>query len=199
MNPRQYEQPILGKPGAGLPFPQNLMVRYLIGPLMSKKLTWEENEKRFSEETKKILTLIEGLSEKELLTPVLVPPMRGIEDSSRFWSIAMTLDHMMIVGNRVAEAVEILSRGEVPKAKADIAAVKPHQLDKAENVLQNFKNFESKALEVLAKVKNRESSITFDHPWFGPFKASQWFWLMGTHQAIHRAQIKKIKELLAKS
>jgi hypothetical protein len=61
--------------------------------------------------------------------------------------------------------------------------------------LLNSRN-EILARDLLNKIKNRNSPTTFDHPWFGAFTAAQWFWLLGTHQAIHRAQIRKIKEIL---
>jgi hypothetical protein len=36
------------------------------------------------------------------------------------------------------------------------------------------------------------STTQFDHPWFGPFTAKQWYWLLGAHQAVHAKQVKAI-------
>jgi hypothetical protein len=49
----------------------------------------------------------------------------GIEDSSRYWSAAMVLEHLIEVGSRIATGVVELTHGQAASVKADIADVKP--------------------------------------------------------------------------
>ena len=51
---------------------------------------------------------------------------------------------------------------------------------------ENFKNF-------LQSVKDKNSKLTLAHPWFGPFNANQWFWLLGMQGGIHLKQIREKK------
>lgn len=48
-----------------------------------------------------------------------------MEDSSRYWSVFMTLDHLRIVNLGVADAIRLLGQDKVPERKADTATVKP--------------------------------------------------------------------------
>ena len=50
-----------------------------------------------------------GRSEPELTEAVLVPPQIGLEDSSRFYSYAMVLEHLTIIGNAIGRIVVELS------------------------------------------------------------------------------------------
>lgn len=187
----------LDPPGTPLPLAQRLVLRYFVGPYVSNKTSWEENLQVFETEGRRILSLVETKAADSLSRIVLVPSQRGLEDSSRNWSAAMTLDHLMIVGRSIERVVLALSEGKIPPGKASTAAVKPKSGGDAEAIRASFGTFvSSHAASLLARVENRHSSATFAHPWFGPMKASQWFWLLGTHQAIHRQQIEEIVKVL---
>lgn len=186
----------LEKPGAALPFLESLFVRYYIGPFVSKKFTWEENAARYKKETTKILQLIEGIPAHDLVKKTLVPPIKGIEDSSRNWSIIMTLEHLLIVSGNMAKFVELLSNGIQPEKKVDIAKVKPHEAPDPTQIMEQFKNSVNLAQSTLEKVKHRNSKLKHYHPWFGRINAGQWFWLMSAHQTLHRTQVEKIIEIL---
>lgn len=185
--------PKLAPPGAGLPFPENLIARFIVGPLQSRKYSWEENLARFEREGEKILQYVEGLSEAELNRQVLVPRLRALEDSSRFWSIAMTLDHLLIVGENMSWLIQELSNGRTPNIQVSTARVKPEQKELGCQIVARFRAFvKETGRNTLKHVNDRDSKTTLAHPWFGPFTAQQWFWLMSAHQAIHRNQVKHI-------
>ena len=189
----------LAAPGQGLPFPQNLVVRYL-APIKANKESWDQAESRFQRESEKILQLLEGLSKTELEQRILVPPMRGLEDSSRYWSIAMTLDHVLIVSRKMGGIIEALSQGRVPEEKVDLALVKPKAEENDANVVSLFQDYaQSGAREIRARVFDAESKTRYTHPWFGPIRAKQWFWLLGIHMGIHRKQIEAIRKQLKKN
>jgi hypothetical protein len=193
----QASAPKLAPPGAGVPLPQKLMMRFYIGPFIAGRAKWVASEQAFHKMNDRILKEIEGLTEKQLATKILVPSQIGLEDSSRYWSIAMVLEHIVIVGEAITSGITLLSSGKVPPVKVDLAAVKPLGELPVQTSVMNFKKFATDDFKnFLQQVKDKDSKLTFHHPWFGPFKASQWFWLLGTHGAVHLKQIREIKKRL---
>ncbi|MEZ0225079.1 MAG: DinB family protein [Alphaproteobacteria bacterium] len=183
----------LAKPGAGLPFVEGMIVRWWVGPVLSKKNTWDENKLRFEKTTQSLLKLIEGLDEAQLATRVLVPPQQGLEDSSRYWSAAMLFEHLVIVGEKVKGGILALSKGIVPVAKADTASVKPTSQPTAAEAIAGYRKFSSTVMDDLDKgVKDKDSKATFPHPWMGPLNCRQWHWLLAAHQGIHLRQLREI-------
>lgn len=187
----------LEKPGAGLPLAESLVLRFWVGPVMSKKASWEENWRRFDKTTASLLKLVDPLDETQLTTKVLVPSQRGLEDSSRYWSAAMLLEHLVIVGQQVKGGVLALSRDVIPKGKASVAAVKPPgQMTGAEAVAL-YKNFASTLkADIDTGVKDKDSKAKFRHPWLGPLTCRQWQWLFAAHQSIHLHQLHEIVKRL---
>ena len=186
-------QQSLGKPGAGVGLLQQLVMKFYIGPFVAAKSDWDEDSQKFYHSSKKILTMIEGLDDAALSQKVLVPPQRGLEDSSRYWSAAMTLEHIMIVGMGLRDIIIRLSQGKVPPGSVDTARVKPPGQTPPQAVVQNYKTFVGTVLDQIDKgVQNRDSKVTYMHPWFGNFTVRQWHWLLATHNDIHLQQLRAI-------
>lgn len=187
------KEPQLAPPGAGIPFLNRMALRLYVIPFVASKTPWDESKKRFRKITAKILQEVEGLSEEQMSRKVLVPPQRGLEDSSRYWSVAMTLEHLGIVGRGIRQAVEALTHDQVPQVEVNIALVKPHgRLNPAE-ALNDFKKFALEEFETV-NIGDRSSPLKLKHPWFGPLNAQCWYWLMAVHQGIHWQQIRAIKK-----
>ncbi len=190
-------EPKLAPPGAGIPFPQKLFLRFLVKPLVAHRQPWEHSEEKFKRISAKIEKEIVGLSEMQLENRVLVPPLRGLEDSSRYWSIAMTLEHLCIVGTQITALVRALDAGIIPPGEADTAKVKPDKIVQTKIVLEKFRFFtESQFPALLPSLKREHASPRFRHQWFGPLNSRGWYWLLATHQAVHLAQIREIKKAL---
>jgi hypothetical protein len=190
--------PQLAPPGAGLPWYHNLMLRFYVGPFVAGRAKWTVSEQTFHKVNGRILKEIEGLTEKQLSTKILVPPQLGLEDSSRYWSIAMVLEHLVIVGEGITQGIMLLSNGKIPPVTVDIAAVKPIGAMSASESVNQFKSFCGEDFKkFLQQVGDKNSPLSLKHPWFGPFKTSQWFWLLGMHGALHLKQIREIKKRLA--
>lgn len=190
-------EPKLEAPGAGLPWYHNLMLRYFVGPFVADKTDWNVSEQTFHKVNGRILKEIENLSEKQLATKVLVPPQMGLEDSSRYWSAAMVLEHLVIVSEAVTNGIVELSNGRVPPVKVDIAAVKPLGSMPVNEAVAEFKLLVTDDFKkFLQQVGNKNSELNLTHPWFGPFKARQWFWLLGTHHGLHLKQLREIRKRL---
>lgn len=173
------------------------MLRYYVGPFVANKADWNVSEQTFHKVNGRILKEIENLSVKQLGTKILVPPQLGLEDSSRYWSIAMVLEHLVIVSEAVTKGIIELSNGRVPPIKVDIAKVKPLGVMPVTEAIEEFKLFVTDDFKkFLQQVIDKNSDLTLNHPWFGPFKARQWFWLLGMHHGLHLKQIREIKKRL---
>jgi len=187
--------PKLAPPGAGIPIHQRLALRLLVNPLVASRSPWEESQETFLKITKKIRRELEGLTPEQLEKKVLIEPMTGLEDSSRFWSIAMTLDHVLIVARQIEALIRELDAGRVPPGVASTAALKPSGVPGTREILQSFDQFcDEEFPALLPSLKDRQSPTKFLHPWFGPMKAQAWYWLLGTHHGIHLKQIRAIKK-----
>jgi hypothetical protein len=183
----------LDKPGAGVPFFDGLLMRWYVGPVLSKKASWEENRKAFDKTTQALLKLVDGLDEKQLATRVLVPPQRGLEDSSRYWSAAMLLEHLIIVGKKTKAGIVALSQGIVPDVKVDTGKVKPLGEANPKDIMDAYRAFATTVMDELDReVKDKDSKASLKHPWMGPMTCRQWHWLLPTHQAIHLKQLREI-------
>jgi uncharacterized damage-inducible protein DinB len=183
----------LQRPGAGLPFLEWAIARFWYFPRYSRAAGWEQNLARMLKESAKALAWVEGLDAEKLSRQVLIERIPGIEDSSRFWSAAMTLDHLMIVGRLMVMAIEQLSAGKVPGVEADVAKVKPPAVQHGPEILAAFREFLQDAEKrIRASAPGMDTRLAFPHPWFGPMTPGQWLWLMANHHGIHRRQIQAI-------
>lgn len=193
-------EPVLEPPGAGISFPAQLYLRYYVKPFVASKTPWQVSKRRIDRIHQLIFEEVQGLSELELGQRILVPRLRGLEDSSRYWSILMTMEHVMIVGRKIYMTVPMLMRSHRPEEKADTAKVKPAGNDEKEILFQDFQRFMSKEFHDLNQQIPQEgisdSSLKYEHPWFGLMTARQWYWLLHVHANIHLQQIREIKKRL---
>jgi hypothetical protein len=188
--------PALQPPGAGLPWWELLAARYFIFPRACRRLSWEAAARLFQDEGAKILALWDALPVERLGERVLVRRLRGIEDSSRYWSTAMTVEHLVIVGRGIRATVRSLGRGEVPARVTRVEDVKPRGEAAPGDVRAQFVRLltEAKAEEETGQPIPRGTGPRYAHPWFGPIDAYQWHCLLGIHQRLHRRQIEAIRD-----
>ena len=176
----------LEPPGAGLPPLELAVARWVLFPFWCASTQWEKSHNIFQEETNKILSLCKSLSPAELTKPVLIDRLRGIEDSSRFWSIAMTMEHLCIVNDRIADLIVSLGRGIPPPGVIGTADVKPQGTWSAEESIERFRDSsESLIARANTEVENRDARTTFRHPWFGEMNVRQWNALTSLHQGVN--------------
>ncbi|MEM9080199.1 MAG: DinB family protein [Verrucomicrobiota bacterium] len=190
-------QPQLAPPGAGLPKPEALIIRYLAFPLLRLKLTPKECFKLFAESGHELLSLSQDLSLQQLTTPILVKRLPGMEDSSRNWSMEETLEHIQIVSAGALYIISKLEKGQKPAVEVRTQDVKPNGglgLDR----VRAFRDY-------LADLPNRLQPLTYSsktthhHPWFGPLPSLDWLRLLAFHQDLHRKQARLIARELKKT
>jgi hypothetical protein len=185
-------QASLAPPGAGLSAVQALLLRYLLFPAFCRTTSWSKALAVFRAEGDRMLTLARPLSPEQLARRVLVKAPLGIEDSSRYWSAAMVLEHLIVVGSRVATGIVELTRGQPVTVKADIADVKPKG-GSGVQIVEDYGAFLLDYTHTLTEdLGDRRSKQTHPHPWFGRLSAHQWACLGAVHQSIHRRQMQRI-------
>lgn len=184
-------EPRLAPPGAGLRWLELRLAR-LGFRFLNHRATPAATTDRLKRERDAILALVRGISPEEGTHRVLIPRLPGLEDSSRFWSVFMTLDHLRIVNDAVAETITLLSAGRVPDLPASTAAVKPSPAADA-SVMAAFAR-SCAALRHAAKASpDLRTAARFAHPWFGPLDAAGWFFMAAFHLGLHRKQIQRIQ------
>ena len=135
---------------------------------------------------------MEPISEEQGRQPVLIRRIRGIEDSSRHWSLYMTLDHLRIVNHGIAGIIRALTRDETSEIPATtIADVKPSP-DAGPDQVQAFQETCGLYLSTIERIEDLNTQRRHPHPWFGPMNAFAWHGLAAGHMSIHRNQIVRI-------
>jgi len=183
-------EPLLAAPGAGLPKFELLIARVLFG-----LRCWMSNRDavnaRFARERAALRVLIERCDAETGARRVLIQRPPGLEDSSRNWSVWMTLDHLRIVHGELTRIIGTLARGASPAGEASTAAVKPSPHASAA-VVAEYEDSCDALLAGVAEVPEMKKAARFAHPWFGPLDAFGWHALASGHMGIHRVQIERI-------
>jgi hypothetical protein len=178
----QNETPKLAAPGAGLPG-----YELQIGRVFFALRAWTHGRQRidvlFRRERTLVAELVRSCPAGRASERVLIPRPRGLEDSSRHWSVLMTLEHLRIVNLACASIIRELSEGRVPAGKASTADVKPSP-DVTESVLATYEASCDEVLAAVASAKDLDDAARFPHPWFGPMSARRWHVLSAVHRQI---------------
>jgi hypothetical protein len=185
-----HADPQLAPPGAGLPAIE-LWVARLLFALTRFRGNRETFLANFKQEHAAIRALVASCPEAQRGERGLIKRLRGLEDSSRNWSVWMTLDHLLITNTALARVITALTHGRVPPGKASTAAVKPSTIVTAA-VEADFERSCDGVLAAITNAADLKTQVRFAHPWFGPLDAYGWAAMAGTHMGIHRAQIQSI-------
>jgi DinB superfamily len=182
--------PRLAPPGAGIP-----TIERLIGGAIFAFNRWRGTRERFAARFERERDAIAGQyrdrEERLLKERVLIPRLRGLEDSSRFWSVWMTLDHLRIVNGQITQVIEALTQGRIPEGRTSTAAVKPSP-DVGSEVPGAYEESCDRLVAFAASCPTLRTTVRYAHPWFGPLDGAGWHAMAAMHMGIHRAQIVRI-------
>jgi len=185
----------LGKSGAGISPTKVILAKYIMFPLLNRTISWYGAWNVFESEGQKIIDMSYKLDSEQLFQRVLVPKLFGLEDNSRYYSVAMVLEHLLSVGRALETRVPILSRGIELKGDIKIEDVKPYNaID--DDIVEQFEEFISHFREQIEDCDDIHIDNASPHPWFGAFNPKQWSILGMVHQVIHRRQIEAIIKAL---
>jgi len=189
-------EPKLDAPGAGLPRPELYIARLLFA---LRRWTGSKDSfaATFDRERESIRTLVNSCGPEHAGKRVLIERVRGLEDSSRYWSIWMTLDHLRIVHRGITRTIGALAKGIVPPGAASTAAVKP-SADVTAAVVGDYEKSCDELVATVLATKDLKTKARYLHPWFGPLDAAGWHALSAGHLRIHRVQIERILHAIAK-
>ncbi len=183
-------EPRLAAPGAGLPWPERLIANFMVKRGIRRTSRQEVSELLMAER-QLILDLVTPLSTETASRRVLIKRLGGLEDSSRYWSAFMTLDHLRIVNSGIAEVITLLDQGTMPPREASTARMKPSATP-APSILSDFAN-SCDAIEQSARsLPDLHTKARYAHPWFGPLDAAGWYFMSAFHLRLHRKQIEAI-------
>lgn len=183
-------EPTLAPPGAGLPALELIIARQLFR-LKCFLGSREKHAATFQRERATIRALTDSCDPTQRGVRVLIPRLPGIEDSSRHWSVWMTLDHLRITNVAFTQVIKSLSKGIVPPRKASTAAVKPDPAVTVE-VEAAYDASCDALLAAVAGVADLKTKARYTHPWFGDLDASGWHAVAAMHMGLHRRQIERI-------
>lgn len=190
------KEPKLDAPGTGLPLVQEWLLKHVIFPVLRRLISRKRALAIFEKEGRVALSLLREMPESLRHQRILLPRMLGIEDSSRFWSMAMVLEHIMIVSNGVAQVIARLSSGQPVHETVSTAKVKP-PIDQLESIDADFDRFLTACPgEIRASFSEDEVSRCHVHPWFGCLNPDGWIVMLAVHQWIHKRQIRALHERL---
>lgn len=184
-------EPVLAPPGAGLPAFERWVGQLMIAWAM-RGYDREATNAVLRTERDRILALAAGWNEEQNSRRVLVDRLRGMEDSSRNWSVFMVLEHLAIVNGGVAAALGELAAGRVPSGQVSTADVKPRPSAGPDSVDAFARSCEL-VMRVMGTIMDPRGTPKYAHPWFGPFDAGQWHHMVAFHMRLHRRQIEAIR------
>jgi hypothetical protein len=180
----------LAPPGAGIPRVERL-IGGAIFAIRRLRGTPERFARDFASERAAIEGVLGQLDHLKRAERVLMPRLRGLEDSSRHWSAWMVLDHLRIVNLEIARVIESLALDTAPAGKVSTAAVKPSERAAAD-VVAEYERACDRLVASAAAGGHLRTRLRHAHPWFGALDAAGWHAMAGMHMAIHRRQLEQI-------
>ncbi|HET7238648.1 MAG TPA: hypothetical protein VFI76_06455 [Terrimicrobiaceae bacterium] len=189
----EVRPPLLQASGAGIPSWQRLAGKYVYLPLWCRYSSWERTPYVLEAQAGRLLQGAASLGDELMRRRVLIPPLVGLEDSSRYDSYAMVLEHLTIVGHVVARIAGDLGHGRRPTLVLRVAEVKAQDQAAPSGVVAGYREmlaaFRHAALDSGA---DRRSPLRHEHPWFGALDAYQWLCFATLHQVVHLKQVRAI-------
>lgn len=181
--------PKLQPPGTPLPLWQRLFLKWIVKRKIEKRPS-EEWLIQFQTLTGKIQKRVMDSPSKE--TPVLVPPIIGLEDSSRYWSPYQVVEHLNIVQKIMAELIQEISNGKDCTRKLGTAELKPSA--SPANPLGPYQEFSQvtapQLWEIFRQSKPGGKAL---HPWFGWLTINGWMNILIGHASVHYRQLKEMQ------
>lgn len=182
--------PPLAPPGAGLPALE-LMFSRLVFAAARCTDSRDSALRRFTTGAAGIRARVAALDDETGSRPVLVPRLLGLEDSSRWWSPFMVVEHLVIVDTNMFRIMTDLVAGRRHPAEARIQDFKPAP-SAGRDALVAFEQLVEQFAASVPRWPRLHTACRHVHPWFGALDAHGWLCLAGLHHGIHRRQLERI-------
>jgi len=188
--------PKLDAPGKGLPFIEWFVARYFIIPKILRSGSIEKSLISLNDEAQAIQKVALSVAPKDASKRILVPRLQGLEDSSRYWSIAMAVEHLRIVITGIRLAIIKVERGEIIAKPASTADIKPPDVQDVNGTVEKFMGATQAFIDKSGTLSDATKQLKFPHPWFGELTVEEWIIFAPLHHKIHHRQILEIQKRL---
>lgn len=189
--------PQLAEPGAGIGMIEMGLLKAVIKPILMRGVQAERSIQKLRQGECQLEDELRQFNPERLTEQILVPRIWFIEDSSRFWSVAMLFRHITKVNLSIAKAIEYkMSLGDesASAAKERLKAVKPEVEFNQIQEIQNYRGSVLRLITAVEKTSERElQTNTLPHPWFGQLTYAEWTWFAGFHMTVHSRQLKLMR------
>jgi len=165
--------------------------RHLGFPLIARALGHRAAGGLFSREGQRILYLAQDLTEEDLERRVLVSRPLGIEESACNWSVEMLMEHLILVGVHIREAVRQLGNGVRPLRKFQRSEFEPRG-GRGLRTREEYGRFIERFTALYETHCNIPSRPTHRHPYFGELDAGHWLKLAAVLYKLHRNHAERI-------
>lgn len=159
-------------------------------PILTKTISRDSARKMFLREGHRILYLAQDLKDWELEERVLVKRPFGVEDNSRYWSLEMLMEHLIMTGVAVHKSIRQLASGRRPSHPPRIAEGKPSG-GRGPRIREEFDRFMNKFVQS-SDALTFPARPTLAHPWTSEMGPLQWFKFTALHHWIHRVHAERI-------
>lgn len=189
-------QPKLESSGAGLPAFELAWLRILFR-YACRVISLNAGLKWFKFEARRLVVLTGKVSTTQATVPVLIDRVVGLEDSSRYWSVFLVLDHLRIVDEGISQIMTTLTDDRLFGQEVRIQALKPSPQSDSDTVSRFLKAVDDYEVTV-TRLGILGRRVRHPHPWFGPMTAHEWHFLAAIHHRVHRRQLERIVRKLIK-
>lgn len=190
----------LEAPGNGLrPF-EAFLNRWVLFPFFVTLMSPQKAVQMLTSTGQDILELAHQTPTSKRSKPVLIQRIPGIEDSSRNWSIDMTLEHLLITSESMAEIAETLGNKRRFHQEVRTEDVKPTGELDTNNIQAQYETFLERYPSRIQNIRHLDNcEFRHLHPWFWQLTAKQWLCLNALHHKIHLRQICEILKSLSEA
>ena len=180
--------PQLAPPGAGLPWFESLVVRLFGRRMLRSRFGWESAQAVIGRVSSRMAKEAMDMDDEVFARRVLIKRLRGLEDSSRYWSPEMVLEHLVITGELFTDYVVALSHGRPVVDQRGIADIKPRGGLGREVVTRFVGVHEAIPVRLAAEAGPLRNGLSHPHAWFGKLTAADWLSLTALHLGLHEKQ-----------
>lgn len=179
------------EPGAGLPLLEGFFLRYVAALPIFLFSPQAVSSRRFQTLAQKLVVILESIPPDCFHTIVTTKRPFALEYSSTSWSLAMVLEHLILVGNVINVVLQGLIQDTPPQILVSTATVKP--TGQIEAPIESFKKYAANYLAFVERYDLAKAKKTRHlHPWFGQLTALQWHTFTYLHLWVHIRQVKMI-------
>ena len=147
---------------------------------------------RFGREREAVLALARNCPPAQGERRILIRRLPGLEDSRRFWSVYMTVEHLRIDNQSIAGVIARLARGEVPERLVSTADVKPG-IGITGTVLREFEQSCDDLERTIAAVADLRPHVKYLRtPGSFAMDAGGRYDMAAFHLGVHLTQVKRI-------